>query len=1048
MNISAWAIKNPVITVLMFIIVTIVGTMSYFKLGVNASPDVDFPNIIVTISQNGASPAELETEVTKKVEDALTGLEGLEHATSTVTDGVSNTVLQFKLGHPVDRALNDVRDAISKIRQTLPQDINEPAITHPNFSGEPILTYSIESKNKTIDELSYLVDNVLSRDLLTVPGVSQTKRAGGVTREIRVDLNIERMKALGLLPDSISNAIKSLNINVPSGQGKVGDREQTIRTVGSATTVEQLKNLQIPTSTGQFVSLTDLGTVDDSISEIRQIARFDGKPVVAMSIIRAQGTSDVTVANLVEKRVEKIKKTMPEISFNIIRDTVKRTRDNFQASIDALIIGAVLAIVVIFVFLRNWQSTLIGSLAIPLSILGTFSVMEYLGYTLNFMTTLGLILAIGILVDDAIVDLENIHRHIAMGKKPLQAAFDATDEIGLAVVATTFTIVAVFIPVAFMGGIPGMFFKSFALTVSASVLFSLVVARTLTPMMGAYMLPEHAEEEKVKDTKLKRIYTATLRWSVKHRFVTIFLSIIVFIASLSLVPRLPKGFFGDGDVAELVVGVSLPTGANLEDTEKAAKEVEQLFIKQPEVKHVYWSIGAASQNGMNTSGGAVNEASISVIMTPKEERKLSQDEFELKMVPALSEVAGARVAFKHFGPGGGGSKPVNLILKSNDSKSLEKASEQLLTQMRTLGELRDVTSSAAEQRPEIVIKPNFERAAEQGVSVSTIARTARIATQGDVEANLPKFNTGERQINIRVKMKDALQYNIEEIGNMPVQGKMGMVTLKSVADISLSSGPVQINRYDRSRQITISANLNGVQLGDAMPKVNILPIMKNLPEGVTSGTLGEADVMNDVFGRFITALLFAVMFVYTVLVALFGGFLHPLTIMVALPLSFGGAFMGLLIANKVLGLMALIGILMLMGIVTKNSILLVEYAMTVEEEKELDREEAIIESAVTRVKPIFMTSIAMISGMLPIALSLGAGTETKSPLAVAVIGGLVTSTFFTLLVIPAVYTIVDDIRLFFMKRLFKKAYAEHQEKHRLRKESALKKEAELSKVGS
>lgn len=1025
MNISAWAIKKPTLVILVFIIISLVGLMSYSRLRINQSPDVDFPNIVVAIAQNGASPAELETEVTKKVEDTLTGLEGLEHVTSTVTDGLSTSVLQFELGHPTDRALNDVRDAISKIRSTLPQDITEPSITHPNQSGEPIVVYSVESKKKSIEEISYLVDNVIARDLLTVDGVSQIKRSGGVDREIRIDLNPERIRALGLTPDAISNQIKSLNINVPSGRGEIGGQEQTIRTLGSAVSVEQLKNLQIPTVSGQFIKLSDLGTVKDTFSEVRQLARFDGKSVVALSIVRAQGTSDVSVEKAVSKRIEEIKTRMPDVNFSLIRTSVTRTKDNYQASLDALILGAILAIIVIFVFLKNWQATLIGSLAIPLSIFGTFIVMEQLGYTLNFLTMLGLILAIGILVDDAIVDLENIHRHIAMGKTPLQAAFDATDEIGLAVVATTFTIVAVFIPVAFMGGIPGMFFKSFALTVSASVLFSLLVARTLTPMMGAYMLPATAHEEHLKESGIKKLYRATLVWCIKYRILTTLAAIGILVGSLMLAKTLPTTFFSDGDVAELAVGVSLPTGATLEDTEKAVQQVEQIFMKRPEVKHVYWSIGASAQNGLVSSAGAVNEGSLSIIMVPAKERKLSQDDFELAMVPALTEVPGARVAFKHFGPGGGGSKPVNVILRSNDTMLLTQASDKLLGEMRKLGELRDVTTSAAELRPEVVITPNFTRAAEQGVSVLTIARTARIATQGDIDVNLPKFNTGERQINIRVKIQDEFRGNVESIGNMLVQGRTGLIPLKSVADINMSSGPVQINRYDRQRQITISGNLNNVTLGQAMEKVNALPAMKNLPAGVTSGSIGEADVMRDVFTRFITAFALAIIFVYTVLVALFGGFLHPITIMVALPLSIGGAMLGLIIGHKPMGMMALIGILMLMGIVTKNSILLVEYAITLENQG-MGRNESIIESALARVRPILMTSIAMIAGMLPIALSIGAGTGPKSPLAMAVIGGLVTSTIFTLVVVPAIYTYVDDFRSF-IGRLFTRKKKEPKE---------------------
>ena len=1017
MNISAWAIKKPTIVILIFMVISLVGIMSYTKLRVNESPDVDFPNIVVVIAQAGASPSELETEVTKKVEDTLTGLEGLEHITSTVTDGASSSILQFELGHPTDRALNDVRDAISKIRSSLPQDITEPSITHPNQSGEPIAVYSVNSKKKNIEELSYLIDNVISRELLTVNGVSQVKRSGGVDREIRVDLNHERIRALGLTPDTISNQIKSLNVNAPSGRGEIGGQEQTIRTLGSAVSVEQLRNLQIPMASGQFVKLSDLGTIKDTFSEVRQLARFDRKPVVALSIVRAQGTSDVTVQKLVNLQITEMSKRIPDVELSLIQTSVQRTKDNFQASLDSLIIGSILAIIVIFLFLRNWQATLIGSLAIPLSIFGTFIVMEQLDYTLNFMTMLGLILAIGILVDDAIVDLENIDRHIAMGKTPLQAAFDATDEIGLAVVATTFTIVAVFIPVAFMGGIPGMFFKSFALTVSVSVLFSLLVARTLTPMMGAYMLPAVAHVENKKEGWLKSYYRALLVWCIKYRLITTLAAIGILIGSLMLAKTLPTTFYDDGDIGELAIGVSLPTGSSLEDTEKSVRQVEEIFSKRSEVSHVYWSIGASSQNGLISSSGAINEGNLSIILKPVKERELSQDEFELQMVPYLSDVPGARVSFKHFGAGGGGSKPVNIILRGNEAQPLSIAANKLLEEMRRVNGLRDVTSSAAELRPEVIIKPNFARAAEQGVSVSTIARTARIATQGDIDVNLPKFNTGERQINIRVKIQDQFRGNIEEIGNMYIQGKSGLIPLKSVSDIEMSSGSVQVNRYDRKRQVTISANLSDITLGQAMEEINSLPAMKNLPSGVTSGSVGEADVMRDVFTRFLTAFVLAIVAVYTVLVALFGGFLHPLTIMVALPLSIGGAILGLIVGSKPIGLMALIGILMLMGIVTKNSILLVEHAITLEK-LGMGRNESVVESALARVRPIIMTSIAMIAGMMPIALSIGAGTAPKSPMAIAVIGGLTTSTIFTLVVIPAVYTYIDDFRLF-IARLFR-----------------------------
>ncbi len=1034
MNISAWAIRRPIPIILFFMILTIMGLMSFSRLGINDNPNVDFPIIVVGIGQPGAAPTELETDVTKKVEDSLVALNGIEHITSTVTDGVSSTVIEFKIGWPTDTALNDVRDAISKIRQSLPQDISEPSITHPNQSGEPILVYSLESEKRSVEELSYFIDDTIGRLLLTIPGVSQIRRSGGLDREIKVELNPARMKALGVTADQVNLQIKSLNINLPGGKAEAGGQEQTIRTIGSAIDIESLRNLQIVLPSGQTARLDTLGTVEDSTAEVRQIARFDGKPVVAFSVVRAQGSSMVTVDGLVVKKLAELQKTLPpDMKINNIRRAAKFIQDRYTASIDALLLGAALAIIVIFIFLRNWQATLIGALAIPLSVLGTFIVMSWLNYSLNFLTMLGLILVVGILVDDAIVDLENIHRHIAMGKKPVQAATEATNEIGLAIVATTFTIVAVFIPVAFMGGIPGQFFRAFGITVATAVLFSLVVARTLTPMMAAYLLPEHAAAESTKESRMQKVYKPVLIWALKHRWAASIGSFaLILVISVMSFPHIPKEFFSQGDISEASIAVALPTGSTIGDTQRVIGEVTDILKKRPEVKHLYSSIGAGVQVGLISSGGAVNSGTISIILVPPKERKLSLDQFEKDILPYLAEIPGARIAFNHFGPGGG-SKPVNIILRSNDSFQLNKVANELLGQMRKKSELRDVTSSAAELRPEIIIKPDFQRAADQGVSVLTIARIARIATQGDIDVNMPKFNAGERQINIRVKLAESVKGDVESIGNLLVPGKNGLVPIKTVADIFVSSGPVQINRYDRARQVTISANLNGVALGAATEMINNFPIMKNLPDGVSSGSVGEAKVMADVFGEFAKAIGAAVLFIYAVLVLLFGGFLHPMTIMVALPLSIGGAMLGLLVSGKSLGLMSLIGIIMLMGIVTKNSILLVEYAILLEEGG-MTRTEAIMAAGLARLRPIIMTTIAMISGMLPIALSMGVGTQTQSPMAVAVIGGLITSTIFTLVVVPAIYSIIDDFRNLLVRLVRRKP--KHVEEINLEKDGA------------
>jgi hydrophobe/amphiphile efflux-1 (HAE1) family protein len=1017
MNISAWAIRKPVPIILFFLILCLVGGVSFARLGINDNPNVDFPIITVTISQPGAAPSELETEVTRKVEDAVVGLEGLDHVRSTVSDGVSVTILEFLVGSDSDRVLNDARDAISRIRSNLPADILEPAIVHPNFAGEPFLTYAVRSKTRSVAELSRLVDDDITRALLTAKGVSQIRRSGGLSREIRIALDPERMRSVGVTADQVNAQIRQFNVNLPGGKATLGGAEQSIRTLGTSASVEQLRQLPVLLPSGQSVSLETLGDVLDTTAEARQAAFLNGEPVVAFSVLRAEGEPLVDTEEAARRQVEKLKATLPpDVEIEMIRTTGDFQRDSYHSAIDALYLGSGLAIIVIFLFLRNWQATLISALAIPLSVVGTFWVMQVMGYTLNFMSLLGLTLVVGVLVDDAIVDLENIYRHIAMGKSPMQAAFEATDEIGLAVVATTLTIVAVFVPVAFMGGIPGQFFREFGLTVSVSVLFSLVVARTLTPMMGAYLLPAYAHEEDDANSWFNRLYARLLTWCLDHRWRTVAAAIAVFIGSMAMVPLLPAGFFNAGDVNETTISVTLPTGSTLEDTERVVQAVITAMQRRPEVKKVFATIGAAAQNGLDAENGAVNKATINVVLVDAKERSLSQDDFEVATQSDLEAIPGARLAYLHFGAGGGQGKPVNVVLKGNDAIALGQASETLLGQMRAQKGIKDVTSSSAELRPEIRIVPDPARAGDQGVSVLAVARAARMATQGDIETNLAKFNADDRQINIRVQLKEQVKQDIEAIGSLLVPGSKGLVPLRTVSDIEQGSGPVQIDRYDRARQVTLSANLDGVSLGEATSGIEKLPIMKNLPPGVSYVSEGEAEVMKDVFTAVIISLGAGVMFIYAVLVVLFGNFLHPLTIMVALPLSIGGAFLGLLVTGMELGLMSLIGIIMLMGLVTKNSILLVEYALMMMAQGS-ERRLALMQAGAARLRPILMTTVAMIAGMMPIALGIGAGTKPRAPMAVAVIGGLLTSTLFTLVVIPVVFTMMDDLQRRILKLL-------------------------------
>jgi hydrophobe/amphiphile efflux-1 (HAE1) family protein len=1020
MNISAWAIKNPIPIFMLFVLLTVMGLGTFRGLGINQWPDVDFPMIVVTVTRPGASPTELETDITRKVEDAVVGVKGLDHIRSTVVEGTSTTIVEFKVGADTETALNEVRDAVSRIRQQLPADVNEPIISHPNGSGDPIITYTVTSPKRSEGEISKLIDEDITRALLTVPGVASVNREGGLSREIRVRLSPDRLEAMGTSVEFVNAQLRSLNLNLPGGKSELAGGDIGIRTVGSVATVDELRRLPIPLGSGKTARLGELGTVEDGFADVSRIARLDGQQVVGFSVVRSQGAPLVQTEEGVRHEVDHLNETLPEdLEVKMVRTQATFTHAAYKASIDALLLGAALAVVVIYAFLRNWQSTVISGLAIPLSVIPTFFIMGWLGYSLNGMTTLALTLVVGILVDDAIVDLENIHRHIDMGKSPWQAAFEATAEIGLAVVATTMTIVVVFVPMSFMGGIPGMFFRSFGISVAVAVLFSLLVARTLTPLLAAYMLPATVHDTG-REPFYRAFYMKALKWSLHHRWLVVAGAVVIFIGSLALVPFIPKGFINNGDTGEAFVSISLPSGSGITDTDAVVRQATEKLRAHPAVASVFATAGGGGDAGSSfrgDAGGSVATATMYVALKPRHDRAVTLDQFIAEASPQLRAIPGARIAMNKAGAGGGGAgKAVNLILRGTDPVALDATSQALLKEMRGLPQLRDVTSSAAEMRPEIQIKPDPNRAAEQGVLVATIGRAARVATQGDTDINLPKFNAGDEQINIRVQLSEAVQQDLSAIGNLMLPGRAGMVPMRAVADVSMGQGPVSINRYDRARQVTFGANIAQGNLGSAMDKIKALPVLQNLPPSVSQGSLGEAKIMADIFAGFGRAFGMGVLLIYVVLVLLFRGFLQPLTIMGALPLAIGGAFLGLLIGGKELGMMGLIGVIMLMGLVTKNSILLIEYALQARANG-LGREEALLTAGHDRLRPIIMTTIAMIAGMLPIALGLGEGTERLSPLATAVIGGLITSTLLTLVVIPVAYTFVDDLQGF-MRRHF------------------------------
>ncbi|MBG1261812.1 efflux RND transporter permease subunit [Nostoc commune] len=1028
-NISAWSIKKPVPTIVLFLILTVVGWLSFISLGIDTNPNIDVPTVSIKVTQPGAGPAELESQVTKKIEDAVAGLGNIDFMISTVSDGNSKTTINFVLGTDSDRATNDVRNAIAQIRQDLPQDINDPIVERLEFSGGPVITYAVKSDRRSVEELSNIVDQTISRALLGVRGVAQIQRVGGVDREIRINLNPNRLQSLGITATQVNDQIRALNINLPGGRAEVGGSEQSIRTLGSAASVDMLKTYEILLPQGGSVPLSTLGSVEDKFGDVRQAARLNNQPVVAFQVLRSTGSVLVTVEQGVKAAVKELEKTLPaDVKLDLIFTRADIVRQSYQSTIDELIQASVLAIIVILVFLRDWRATLITAVALPLSIIPTFAVQQALGYTLNNMTLLALALAVGNLVDDAVVEIENMERHMAMGKSAWEAAFDSSDEVGLAVIASAATIIAVFLPVAFMGGIPGQFFQPFGVTVAVSTIFSTLVARMVTPMMGAYLLKEKegsggtgrtikffnfkfalpgsnngSRKHRTEKRPGFQPYKSLLEWALRHRLTTMAIALAFFIASLTLVPLIPKGFVDDGDFGISNVSIELPPGSTLEDVNKVVTQATDIIRQNPVVERVL-----ATEE--------INSASLAINLKPREERNISQKQFEEQVRPSFEQIPGARISFQSQSPGDS-NKGLSIVLRSENPEALNQAADALEKQMRSLAGLVEVSSTASLVKPEILVIPNPQRAADLGVTVQAIARTASLATIGDNEANLAKFNLSDRQIPIRVQIDPKARADINTITNLQVPSQNGrLIPLVAVADIRFGSGPATINRYDRARQVAVEANLQGISLGQAVQAINKLPVMQNLPPGVVQQPSGSAKIMQEIFGRFGGALGLGLMCIYAILVLLYNNFLHPLSIMAALPFCLGGAMVALMVAQKPLGIYALIGIILLLGIVTKNSILLVDYTIINMQQGKTQRQ-ALIESGVSRLRPILMTSLATIAGTLPLALGIGAGSEVRQPMGIAIMGGFTTSTLLTLVVVPVIFSYIDNFQTWIMDRL-------------------------------
>ncbi|EJW09314.1 RND multidrug efflux transporter protein [Rhodovulum sp. PH10] len=1006
MNISAWSIRRPLPAIVFSIVTVLLGWMSFQKLPITRLPSVDLPIVSVVVSQFGASPAELEEQVTKVIEDGVSAIAGVQHIQSSITDGLSTTIISFNLDADPDRALNDVKDAITRVRGSLPSGIVEPMVQRQEVAGLPIVTYAAIAPGKTPEELSWFVDDVVKRALQGVRGVGRVERIGGVEREILVSLDPDRLQAVGLTAAGISEQLLKNNADVAGGRAEIGGRDQAIRTMAGATSLEGLAGTTFGLLGGGEIRLDDLGVVTDTIADPRTFARLDGEPIVAFGVLRAKGASDVTVAKGVEERVARIREAHPEVRLELIDSSVEHTLGNYENAISTLFEGAALAVIVVFLFLRDIRATAIAAIALPLSIFPAFWAMDVLGFSLNLVSLLAITLSTGILVDDAIVEIENIERHIQMGKSPYQASMDAADEIGLAVIAISLTIVAVFTPASFMGGIAGQFFKQFGITVSVQVLFSLLVARMVTPMLAAYFLKAHPKKEE-RQGALMRLYTRVLESSVRWRYLTVLIGLGLFAASVWSITLLPSGFLPPQDTARSVIAIELPPGTQLSETQAVTEKITAILKKRPEVRSVFVDGGRIPPKVTE-----VRTAALIVNYTPKKERTLTQQALEQAIGRDLADVPDIRYWFLDEN----GLRGLALIVTGQDPGTVANVAAELANQMRRLSSVANVVSTAALDRPELRIMPHKALATRLEVNTETLAATVRVATIGDVGQRLAKFDAGGRLIPIRVMIADSGRADRQVLEQLRVPTLRGTtVPLIAVADIELAQGPASISRYDRQRQVSVEADLvGGAALSQALAEIDALPVMQHLPAGVKVNQSGDAEAMQELFGGFAAAMRDGLMMVYAVLVLLFHGFLQPITILFSLPLSIGGAIIALLIAHLSISIPVVIGILMLMGIVTKNAIMLVDFAVEAVAHG-MDRTRAIIEAGQKRARPIIMTTLAMVAGMTPAALALGAGGEFRSPMAISVIGGLVVSTLLSLLFVPAVFTVMDDVGRGFAK---------------------------------
>ncbi|MCA3254821.1 MAG: efflux RND transporter permease subunit, partial [Alphaproteobacteria bacterium] len=999
------------------------------RMDINNMPDVSVPFVSVSVVQPGAAPTEMETQVTQRIEAAVRGVSGVDEISSFVQEGSSNTNVQFDIGVPVDRALNDVRNAVSQIRSDLPDGILEPQVTRIDIEGGPIAYMSVQSTDMSLEELSWYVDNTVAKRLLGISGMANVRRAGGVDREIRIVLDPVKMQAQGITAAQVNQQLRLVNVNATGGRAEVAGSEQSVRVLGNSRNAYTLGQTQISVGGGRTVRLADIATVTDSYAEQRSLAKMNGRQVLSFGVEKAKGASDVAVYDEMQKVLKQLEAENPKVKFTELFTTVNYTKDEYKSALAAMIEGAMLAVLVVWLFLRDFRATIISAIAIPLSAIPAFWFMDMMGFTLNTISLLALSLVAGVLVDDAIVEIENIVRHMRMGKSAYQASIDAADEIGLAVVATTFSIVAVFLPVGVMPGVSGQFFKQFGLTVVVAVLMSLAVARLITPMMAAYFLKSHGVAAH-GEGKWMDAYMKVLRWSLDRskadavrndpasgrakrlfawtrdrRWWMMGVGAASFGLTLLAYITLPSAFQPTIDQDYSQVSINLTPGSTLAQTEKVVDKAVGILLDQQEVGEAF---------------ADVNVGEATIYLRLRDDRARSSIDFERGTQPLLAQIPDARINFQSQQGGGPANRDIVLMFAGDDPDQLYQTALKMVSEMQGVSTIRGPRIEGDLRRPEILIKPRFDLAADLGVTTQALSQTIRIATIGDIDQNVAKFSLADRQIPIRVVIDQAARQDIGVIENLPVPTvNGGSVPLKVVADIGLGSGPTILRRFNQKRRIVISADLApGKVTSDAMKQIDALPTMKALPTGVEKVRFGQQKMQQEMVSNFMMAVVSGVLLVFAVLVLLYRRFLPPFVNMGSLLLAPLGGAIALHLTGNVLSMPVFIGILMLLGIVAKNSILLIDFALE-EMQKGVEKTVAIVDAGHKRAQPIVMTTVAMAAGMLPTALALTGDAAWRAPMGVTVIGGLILSTLLTLLIVPAAFSLADDVERWLAPRFGK-----------------------------